>query len=221
MRHRFACAAAAACSVVVLGCQTAHLSSKGANVATSSTAPVDAGWDPASCTQLGYVVGRGGGSFGGGWISNEELVRYAMNDLRNKAAALGANYVQHDSPGMGQSGSGGATTTSTATVSGTAYRCTQKGGATVASAARPSCIKGVTQACTGPGGCTGGQACLPDGSGFGACDCGGASSATAGDCDPPCSPGFTCVERACKPSCNPECARSEVCRADRTCGPPF
>lgn len=39
-------------------------------------------------------------------------------------------------------------------------------------------------------------------------------------CDPPCSPGFECDEGACEPVCNPECPAGQVCRADRTCGPP-
>ena len=39
-------------------------------------------------------------------------------------------------------------------------------------------------------------------------------------CDPPCSPGFKCDEGACEPVCNPECSPDQVCRSDRTCGPP-
>ncbi len=39
-------------------------------------------------------------------------------------------------------------------------------------------------------------------------------------CDPPCSPGFKCDEGACEPVCNPECSAGQVCRPDRTCGPP-
>jgi len=39
-------------------------------------------------------------------------------------------------------------------------------------------------------------------------------------CDPPCSPGYACDEGECEPVCNPECAQGQVCRADRTCGPP-
>jgi hypothetical protein len=105
-------------------CMTEQLNSAGAQVATSQSAPVDHGYSPGACKNLGYIVGRGGGSFGGGWISNEQLVEYAMNDLRNKAAGLGANYIQHDTPQLGVAGSNGSTTTSTATVSGTAYACT-------------------------------------------------------------------------------------------------
>jgi hypothetical protein len=39
-------------------------------------------------------------------------------------------------------------------------------------------------------------------------------------CDPPCSPGFKCDEGACEPVCNPECSHGQMCRPDRTCGPP-
>jgi uncharacterized protein YbjQ (UPF0145 family) len=45
--------------------------------------------------------------------------KLAMNDLRNQAGELGANYIQNDPPMMG-TGSG---TTTTVTISGTAYRC--------------------------------------------------------------------------------------------------
>ena len=73
----------------------------------------------AGCTSVKFIVGHGGGSFAGEWVANDDLVEYAMNDLRNQAADLGANYVQHDAPQMGD----GDGTTSTATISGTAYRC--------------------------------------------------------------------------------------------------
>lgn len=180
-------------SVVASACKTQALSQGGTTVHTSQSAPVDSGWDPHSCKSLGYLVGRGGGSFGGGWISNEKLIEYAMNDLRNQAAEKGANFVQHDSPTLGQSGSDGNSTTSTATVSGTAYLCEMQtaGGeapvtpapaaaSTKASAnPAPRCVPGATQACVGAGGCSGGQACLKDGSGFGPCDCGPAPAAAA------------------------------------------
>jgi hypothetical protein len=142
---------------------------------------VDSGWDPASCKSLGYIVGRGGGSFGGGWISNEQLIEYAMNDLRNQAAERGANFIQHDTPTMGEAGSNGSSTTTTATVSGTAYLCTEHSrrapsGPVAAAAPAPApahaCTPGVTQKCFGPGGCQGAQFCEDDGSKFSKCDCG-------------------------------------------------
>ncbi len=113
----------AAAALFLAGCATADLTNEGAQVATSNTAPSAEGYDPHRCRSLGFVVGRGGGSFGGAWISNEDLVKYAMNDLRNKAAEMGANYIQHDTPQMGVAGDQNGTTTSTVTISGTAYHC--------------------------------------------------------------------------------------------------
>lgn len=100
-------------SVLSSGCSTEDLSETGAKVVASRNAPAQ------TCQQLGFVVGHGGGSFGGGFISNDDLIEYAMNDLRNRTADLGGNYVQYDTPTMGD----GDGTTTTATVSGTAFRC--------------------------------------------------------------------------------------------------
>jgi len=38
-------------------------------------------------------------------------------------------------------------------------------------------------------------------------------------CVPECSPGFTCVERACVSACNPPCKSGESCGGDRSCHP--
>jgi hypothetical protein len=172
-------------------CTTSQLSGGGAQVATSQSAPVDSGWEPNNCKSLGYVVGHGGGSFGGGWISNDQLIEYAMNDLRNKASELGANFVQHDTPTMGQSGSNNTTTTSTATVSGTAYLCEKKTDETqpvvAANDATESgpraCTPGVTQECVGPAGCKGGQFCVDDGSKYSKCDCGSTAEQDSSEAD--------------------------------------
>lgn len=96
-----------------LGCATASLTPQGANVAVARSAP------PADCRAVGYLVGEGGGTFGGAWISNDQLIEYAMNDLRNKAAERGASYVQADPPQLGN----GKGTTTTVTITGTAYAC--------------------------------------------------------------------------------------------------
>jgi hypothetical protein len=106
--------AALALSVLSAGCATASLSRQGAKVAATRNPP------GPDCTALKYLVGKGGGTFGGDMVPNEDLVEYAMNDLRNKAAKLGADYIQHDPPMMG-AGPKGVTTT--VTISGTAYRC--------------------------------------------------------------------------------------------------
>ena len=49
---------------------------------------------PAGCKFMGTVVGSQGNSFTGGWTSNKNLSEGAMNDMKNKALNLGANYVQ-------------------------------------------------------------------------------------------------------------------------------
>jgi hypothetical protein len=104
---------AIAAAVLSSGCSRDSLSSEGAKVVASPNPPAP------SCVAVKHIVGEGGGTFGGEFISNDDLIEYAMNDLRNQAADAGANYVQHDPPELGQ----GDGTTTTATISGTAYAC--------------------------------------------------------------------------------------------------
>jgi hypothetical protein len=111
--HVFKYAFALACVMGATACKTSDLSPAAANVAAGRSAA------PTGCKPLKYLTGKGGGTFGGGFISNEDLIEYAMNDLRNQAAELGGNYIQHDPP---QLGSGDGTTTSV-TITGTAYQC--------------------------------------------------------------------------------------------------
>jgi uncharacterized protein YbjQ (UPF0145 family) len=62
---------------------------------------------PAHCAFLGTVVGTQGGAFSGKYTSNENLSIGAMNDLKNKAARLGANYVVIENALAGNTFSGG------------------------------------------------------------------------------------------------------------------
>jgi hypothetical protein len=48
---------------------------------------------PKTCKFRGQVLGEQGGMLTGGWTSNKNLAQGAMNDMRNKAAEVGANYV--------------------------------------------------------------------------------------------------------------------------------
>jgi len=48
----------------------------------------------------------------------------------------------------------------------------------------------------------------------------GGEPARKNGCEPLCSPGYQCSGTTCMPLCNPECAGTDVCRKDRTCGPP-
>ncbi|WP_131783507.1 DUF4156 domain-containing protein [Legionella gresilensis] len=49
---------------------------------------------PQGCKYVGQVVGNQGNFFTGGFTSNRNLEEGAMNDLKNKAVRLGANYIQ-------------------------------------------------------------------------------------------------------------------------------
>ncbi|MCO5143279.1 MAG: DUF4156 domain-containing protein [Oligoflexia bacterium] len=104
-------------SLFAFGCSTAELSSKGSSVEIVSEI------SKQNCKNIGPVFGKGGGSFGGAWISDEKLMEYAYNDLRNKAAEKGATHVVSQGHQMGQTTGQYGGSTSTATISGVAYRC--------------------------------------------------------------------------------------------------
>jgi hypothetical protein len=76
---------------------------------------------PGNCKPLGDVVGSQGNWFTGDYTSNKNLLVGARNDLRNKAAEMGGNYVWvQDSNNTNAWGSLGTTNT---TVLGVVYRC--------------------------------------------------------------------------------------------------
>jgi hypothetical protein len=77
-------------------CTYAQLNARGQQVSLVDSAP-------PGCQNLGPVVGKGGGG-GGGFVRNEDLITYAMNDVRNKAGELGATHVTYTAPGLGVSG---------------------------------------------------------------------------------------------------------------------
>lgn len=49
---------------------------------------------PNDCKYIGQVVGNQGNFFTGEFTSNRNLEEGAMNDLKNKGAKIGANYIQ-------------------------------------------------------------------------------------------------------------------------------
>jgi hypothetical protein len=67
--------------------------------------------DPEGCRELGRVHGSGGG---GRYTSSDAKMESAENDIRNKAAEMGANYVAMDA--LGGDGQG-------MTLSGRAFQC--------------------------------------------------------------------------------------------------
>lgn len=86
---------------------------------------------PEGCKFLGTVVGSQGNAISGGWTSNKNLSEGAMNDLKNKAFDLGANYVQIETDRAGNTmsgsmfqGSGSMSGHQTdVTMTGNAYKC--------------------------------------------------------------------------------------------------
>ena len=74
-----------------------------------------------NCKPIGDAVGSQGNWFTGDYTSNKNLLVGARNDLRNKAAKMGGNYVWvQDSSNTNAWRSKG---TSNTTVLGVVYRC--------------------------------------------------------------------------------------------------
>lgn len=88
----------------VLGCGTS-LSTAGQNVRVGKAPP------HANCRELGIVYGSGGG---GAYTSTEGKVESAHNELRNKAAEKGGNFVVLDTSSADING---------VTISGRAFSC--------------------------------------------------------------------------------------------------
>lgn len=77
-----------------------------------------------TCRFVGTVTASQGNFFTGAWTSNANLQEGAFNELQNKAAALGGNYVQIISNQAGVTGSGGGSSRQTNyTTSGGIYSC--------------------------------------------------------------------------------------------------
>ena len=76
---------------------------------------------------MAQVIGNQGNFFTGAWTSNANMADGAMNDMRNKAYELGANYVQMLTNQASITGSdglvGGSIQQTNATNIGNAYKC--------------------------------------------------------------------------------------------------
>jgi hypothetical protein len=111
-----------------LGCGTYNQLTPGAQAVRVATSRPQ-----GNCQSLGTVTGKGGGSTGG-YVSNEKLIEYALNDARNQAAALGATDVVYSGPALG----GNEGTTTSAMVTGEALKCEGGTGRELAIAAAPA-----------------------------------------------------------------------------------
>ncbi|MCC5014464.1 MULTISPECIES: DUF4156 domain-containing protein [Legionella] len=88
-----------AVSVLMSACASIKLEPQAARVIASPNAA------PKGCKYVGQVVGNQGNFFTGDWTSNKNLEEGAMNDLKNKASRLGANYIQIITNRAGNTGS--------------------------------------------------------------------------------------------------------------------
>ncbi len=104
---------------IASSCATDDITPAGAAILIVRKEPKD-----KKCSNLGPVFGKGGGSFGGSWLADEDLMKYSYNRLRNNAAKMGATHIVLNSGhqmGMTSGRYGGSTSTST--VSGVAFKC--------------------------------------------------------------------------------------------------
>jgi hypothetical protein len=102
-------------AVLLAGCHRPALTTAGASVAASTSAP------PPNCERIADVRGFAGGVIEGSVVGLDEkgLAAYALNDLRNAAAQHGADFVYRSEPTF--SAPYGHTTQ--AEYNGYAYRC--------------------------------------------------------------------------------------------------
>ena len=108
--------------ILVSGCSAIQVNNAGQKVYVTNNSS-----DPKGCTYLGQVVGHQGNYVSGAWTSNADLDAGSLNDLRNNAAELGANYVQIISNRAGQSAGGSFNnmdfSQTTSNVIGNAFKC--------------------------------------------------------------------------------------------------
>lgn len=107
--------------MLMVGCSSIEVTPNGSKVIVSPNPA------PTGCKYVGQVVGNQGNFFTGDWTSNKNLEEGAMNDLKNKAGEIGANYVQLLTNKAGQTGSwnsyGGSMNQTNVTNLGNAYKC--------------------------------------------------------------------------------------------------
>lgn len=114
---------------VVIGLLALMMSSCASIEATPRASHVISSPNPApkGCKYLGEVTGNQGNFFTGGFTSNKNLEQGARNDLRNQAAAMGANYIQIVTSRGGNTGSYnqgfGSAEQTNVTYTGNAYKC--------------------------------------------------------------------------------------------------
>jgi hypothetical protein len=178
-------AAALVCFLTVaVGCATAdvpELAAGGQRLRTGKSDP-----DPGM-RELGPIEAINGSGCGG--FGAKGTYEGALNELKNRGAAMGADYVQIFT--MTEPHRTASCYDDEFTIRGMAFK------ASAAPRARPRRAPVATPA---------------------ADDSDGEESA-ARTCEPVCSPGFVCRDGVCEPVCNPPCEKGETCTRKRVCEP--
>lgn len=112
MMKRLALAAAV---VALAGCSAKAVAPNATGIQLSNERP------GASCRYIGEAMGSQGNFWTGDYTSNQNLMEGARNDLRNKAATMGGNYVWVQNVSNAQAH--GSLGTSNTTVVGNIYNC--------------------------------------------------------------------------------------------------
>lgn len=85
---------------LLIGCAASPLQPGAERIIVARQVP------PESCKFVGAVVGQQGDFLTGRYTSNKNLAQGALNDIRNRAFELGANFVSLQSETAGQTGYG-------------------------------------------------------------------------------------------------------------------
>jgi|GEM_PF-231897 len=113
-----------AMTILLEACSSTPLNPSASKVVVSEIPPIG-----ANCKLLGQITGHQGNFVSGEWTSNEELEKGALNDLKNKAADMGANYLEILTTRQGGTGAVGAVVgfndETNITNSANAYKCSE------------------------------------------------------------------------------------------------
>ena len=112
------------------GCAATTLQPGADRVMVTHMPPAD------SCQYLGSVVGEQGGALSGKYTSNRNLAQGSWNDLKNKAYAMGANYVVLEDTQAGNTMTadryGASSVQTDVTHVGNAFKCSDRPGVAAA-----------------------------------------------------------------------------------------
>lgn len=108
-------------SLSITGCAATALQPGADHVMVTHMAPAE------GCQYLGSIVGEQGGAVAGKYTSNKNLAQGAWNDMKNKAHAMGANYVLLEDTQAGNTATsgrfGGSAGQTDVTHLGNAFKC--------------------------------------------------------------------------------------------------